>query len=101
MKKHNSPKMDSLFYTGLAIVCLPTIIIGFIVVLTVISDDTVKTEAPISIKTEEPIVERKIVYDTVRVEIPEIKPKRKKIVEDTLKIMKKDSSSIVVTQDPS
>jgi hypothetical protein len=90
-------KMTSLFYTGFALVSLPLSIIGFLLFFaTQFPNDSAK---PIPPKKEEPIVERKIVYDTVRVEIPEIRPTRKKITVDTINRIKKDSvKPVVVTE---
>jgi hypothetical protein len=96
----NQPnKMTSLFYTGFAIVSIPLAIIGFLLFFGTRFHSSKPTE-PVPPKKEEPIIERKIVYDTIRVEVPEVRPKRKKIVDDTINHIKKDSLSINVSHNP-
>lgn len=91
----NQPnKMTFLFYTGFALVITPLSIIGFLFFLQQFHSS--KPTKPIPPKKEEPIIERKIVYDTIRVEVPEVRPKRKKIVGDTINHIKKDSLTISI-----
>jgi|688.fasta_scaffold06967_17 hypothetical protein len=92
----NQPnKMTSLFYTGFVIVSIPISMIGFLLFFGTQFHSSKPTES-IPPKKEEPIIERKIVYDTIRVEVPEVRPKQKKIIDDNINNIKKDSLTVSI-----
>ena len=91
--------MNALFYTGFTIVSIPLALICLLIFFAPTFDN--KSAEPLPPKIEEPIVERKIIYDTVRVEIPIVKPKAKRNHIDSLNVIIPDSSAIKITQDPS
>jgi hypothetical protein len=96
MQNQNN-KMSVLFYTGLSIIVIPVLIIGLIAFFSSYADVKNTVEIPVqSIQTDTPKIERKIVYDTVRVEIPIVKTKKKKENLDSLSIQSKDSVNLVL-----
>ena len=94
-------KMSILFYTGLTIVISPMLIIGLVVFFSTNSssekNEKPKHDSSLNKKIE---VERKVIYDTVRIEVPIHKPKKKKVTSDSIQILRGDSLSINISQDP-
>lgn len=98
-KQNSSNKMNALFYTGFTIVSIPLALICLLIFVTPTFDN--KSAEPLPPKIEEPTIERKIIYDTVRVEVPIVKPKAKRNRIDSSNVILPDSSTIKITQDPS
>lgn len=100
-KRANPKKMDSLFNIGVSIVSIPTLFILVVLVLNLLSSPKRSTEVSAVSKEEKPVPERIIIHDTIRIEVPPIKPKKKKVISDSIIPVKDDSLNLTLTQDPS
>jgi hypothetical protein len=99
--RNHIKKMKVLLYTGLMLVITPAILLGFIIFFST-RPNSEKNEKPThdSSLNKKIEVERKVIYDTVRIEVPIHKPKKKKVTSDSIQILRGDSLRINISQDP-